>query len=466
MSAPSATKYPGPLKTFVSYSHEDRSFCEELLKTLVDLTRNNVITIWTDHALVAGTEWDEKIRAELEEAELILFLVSRSSIASEYITRVEFQRALERHKSGQARLVPIIVRKCDWQSLGLPIQALPPGLIPITQYPNADDAWYDVRIGLKRVIDQMTGVQPSPPGSKASTRQARTIPENATKLCDRTQQEGAFVCFYHEMRKMCPGSPQVYVVIEDELDRPEFLVDRLYEIRVAPLAVSTHGERRGSCLRQSVTEYAYGSLPALQFSSMQSVFSSFGLAIPDEPTARYLFEHQPLSLHSHILLDQTFDGEKASSDAKGFVEWFINEFWAGCPQRTEGPVRSDLAAKTQWLIFLLFRFSSLDPQSSNLQHKLLENLKTIFDHNGRANAEAGSFGVPCLLLPQPSPLSASDVAKVLAAFPFNSIAERNRFANAIYEQLRTSGGTPRMDDVVHRLEQLRQDYIRTGTIDI
>jgi hypothetical protein len=304
------------------------------------------------------------------------------------------------------------------------------------------------------------------PTSCSSIQRQHPVPENATKLCDRTRQEGEFVRFYHEMREKRPGSPQVYIVVEDDLDRPEFLLDRLVELRIAPLAVSVHGHQRGTWVRQS-REYAYGSLRILQLSANQSIFSSFDLPVPDQPLARALFNDPRLNLYSHIVSHQIIDGERAYTDAYRFVDWFINDFWAAYTlELQKALVRSASEGLTQWLVFLVFRFSSLNPRNVTLREQLLKKLKRLFGPKSQVNIDPRIVGVPCLLLPQPDPLSAVDVADVLAVFPFSSVAERNRTAKAIYAQLQANGGMPRMDDVVQRLERLRRDYMRTGAIQI
>jgi internalin A len=67
-----------------------------------------------------------KIDNNLEEADIILLLVSADFIASDYCYDIEMKRALERHESGEARVIPIIVRDVSWQSAPFgKLQALP-----------------------------------------------------------------------------------------------------------------------------------------------------------------------------------------------------------------------------------------------------------------------------------------------------------------------------------------------------
>ncbi len=103
-----------PIRVFFSYSHADDRHRIRLEKALKLLERQGLIDTWTDRKLLPGDRWEEGIAEELERADLILFLVSDDFIASDFIWGREMKRALEREERGEARVVPVIVRPCDW----------------------------------------------------------------------------------------------------------------------------------------------------------------------------------------------------------------------------------------------------------------------------------------------------------------------------------------------------------------
>ncbi|MBL0286754.1 MAG: toll/interleukin-1 receptor domain-containing protein [Bacteroidetes bacterium] len=111
---------------FISYSHEDESYKDKLEKHLSILKRNNIIETWHDRKIIPGEEWDKKIKEELESAQIILLLVSVDFLSSNYCYDIEIKRAVERHEKGEAVLIPIMLRKCDWNETSFSkIQALP-----------------------------------------------------------------------------------------------------------------------------------------------------------------------------------------------------------------------------------------------------------------------------------------------------------------------------------------------------
>src|SRR6516165_5669862 len=104
-----------PLTLFYSYSHEDEILRDQLEKHLRHLQRQGLISAWHDRQILAGETWEHEIDRHLEMASIILLLISPDFLGSDYCYENEMQRALERHERGEARVIPLILRPCDWQ---------------------------------------------------------------------------------------------------------------------------------------------------------------------------------------------------------------------------------------------------------------------------------------------------------------------------------------------------------------
>src|SRR5688500_1476810 len=144
-----------PIKLFYSYSHADELFRVELEKHLSVLKRQGVISEWSDRRITAGDDWAGEINRNLETANIVLLLVSADFLASDYCYDVEMKRAMERHESGRACIIPVILRPCDWQ--GAPfgkLQALPTDAKPLTLWTDRDAAFADIVKGIRRVCQQ------------------------------------------------------------------------------------------------------------------------------------------------------------------------------------------------------------------------------------------------------------------------------------------------------------------------
>jgi hypothetical protein len=147
---------PAPIDVFFSYSHEDESLLEALITHLKLLERQRVIRGWHDRRIGAGEDWKHMIEAHLERASVILLLVSADFLASDYCYDLEMKRALERREAGDAVVIPVILRPCDWARAPFAqIQALPRDGKAVTSWPNQDEAWTNVAQGIRVAIQQL-----------------------------------------------------------------------------------------------------------------------------------------------------------------------------------------------------------------------------------------------------------------------------------------------------------------------
>lgn len=144
------------LKIFMSYAHEDEAMKAELDKALIALKRSNKIEVWQDRELIAGQEWDKTIKDELAATDIILLLISVDFNNSQYIWDKELAVAMQRHEKDEARVIPVILRECDWYDMPYgKLQALPTGAVPVQKFPVADEAYTDIAKGIKKVVNYL-----------------------------------------------------------------------------------------------------------------------------------------------------------------------------------------------------------------------------------------------------------------------------------------------------------------------
>ena len=143
---------------FFSYSHVDEDLRDMLEKHLSALKHQGVIDTWHDRCIRAGDELNSETSDKLESASIILLLISADFIASSYCYDVEMTRALERHHSGEARVIPVILRACDWRDTPFgQLLATPKDGRPVRSWPDLDDAFLDVVRTLKTAIQETRG---------------------------------------------------------------------------------------------------------------------------------------------------------------------------------------------------------------------------------------------------------------------------------------------------------------------
>jgi len=138
---------------FISYSHRDEELRQQLDVHLSTMKRQGVIDLWHDRRIPPGDHLDTAIDTKLEKANVVLLLVSPDFIASDYCYDVEMQRAMERHDAGETRVIPVILRPCDWHDTPFGrLKALPIDGRPVTKWPDRDEAFQDIVAGIKSAI--------------------------------------------------------------------------------------------------------------------------------------------------------------------------------------------------------------------------------------------------------------------------------------------------------------------------
>jgi hypothetical protein len=143
-------------EVFVAYSREDESLQRQLLKHLSALRREGLISVWYDRCITPGSEWQSEISKHLDDAAIVLLLITAGFIDSEYCYGIEMKRALERHESGEAVVIPVILKDVDWAKTPLgKLQALPRDGRPVSSWPNVDEAFADVSRGLRASIARL-----------------------------------------------------------------------------------------------------------------------------------------------------------------------------------------------------------------------------------------------------------------------------------------------------------------------
>jgi tetratricopeptide (TPR) repeat protein len=149
------------VEIFCSYAHKDESLREQMEAHLSSLRREGKIKHWHDRLIKPGENWKGKIDAHLERAHIILLLISADFIKSDYCHEIEMQRAMQRYRADEARVIPIILRPCDWETSPFgELQALPKEAVPVTEWPSSDAAFTNVAKSIRLVVDELLGTTP------------------------------------------------------------------------------------------------------------------------------------------------------------------------------------------------------------------------------------------------------------------------------------------------------------------
>jgi len=131
---------------FISYSHSDKAYLDELLVHLKPLEKKGLIDAWSDERIKAGSLWKTEIEAALSKAKVAILLISPSFLASDFIVENELPPILAKAKENGVRVLPVILRPCRYSrddSLG-PFQAINSPSTPLASLADWErDKHYD-----------------------------------------------------------------------------------------------------------------------------------------------------------------------------------------------------------------------------------------------------------------------------------------------------------------------------------
>ena len=155
-----------PLKVFITYSHKNRKEKNKLITYLDVMRQESLIDIWHDNEILAGDTWKKEIfSTNLPELDLLLYLVSADSLASENCNK-ELVEALK----ADIRVIPIILERCDWLNHQLSdLVVLPDKGMPITEWVPESKGWRSVVEGIRKTIVKMQSQ--ADPSSGASDKE-------------------------------------------------------------------------------------------------------------------------------------------------------------------------------------------------------------------------------------------------------------------------------------------------------
>ncbi len=141
------------MKAFASYSHHDTKRVERLKAHLSVLRYAGGITILYDREIRPGAPLNRAIRAQLDECELFLPIVTPDLLASRYCFRQEMKQAMAYQRAGRMLIVPVIFEPCDWQRSPLGrFKALPEDGLPVSCWRNENEALLNVVTALRGLI--------------------------------------------------------------------------------------------------------------------------------------------------------------------------------------------------------------------------------------------------------------------------------------------------------------------------
>ena len=124
-------------RVFISYSHSDGYWLNKLQKFLKPLVRDNIIVVWDDTKIEAGTSWNEEIEKAVARSKVAVLLVSPEFLASDFLAIHELPLLKAAMQEG-LKILWVCLSACLWQ--GSEIERFKPAHDPHQPLDSMTDA--------------------------------------------------------------------------------------------------------------------------------------------------------------------------------------------------------------------------------------------------------------------------------------------------------------------------------------
>ncbi len=323
------------VKIFIAYAEKDRPVREALVKHLSNLN----IEIKHEGTIELGLFVGETITQYLQEADIILFLISADFWVNDKLQDIQVKQAIERHENKEVKVIPIITRHCNWKASDFgKLQVLPKRkdetgeVIPIAkmgeEYLVNEALLTEIAKEIQGIVQQLSGEHITQETSN-SPRQTK-LRDLVYLHCDRKPQNKKFVPCIEKRIDSDHNKPFFYLIHGPTEERHESLVKRFTEFNIYDLASEVISQTKGI-----VDFYRIKDFPAEDdlISQQEELKRSISNEIANLKGAHWvakelleLFRNRTAGgviVFQHNIFCDTWDAQKTPK----LLQWYIQDFW-------------------------------------------------------------------------------------------------------------------------------------------
>ena len=171
-------------KTLLAYESSDESLLTKLKESLAPLQWKGIITIY-------DCEINSSSRAKelLGTADIILLLVSAQFLNTDYCYSAEMAEAIERHKQGKIRVIPVILRPAYWEKTVFSMLQAVPTKKAITLWEDKNVAFREVVSAVEAIATEVSKDTSQAPTSQFTLQAHLDLLKQGVKVWNQWKQE-------------------------------------------------------------------------------------------------------------------------------------------------------------------------------------------------------------------------------------------------------------------------------------
>jgi TIR domain len=143
---------------FISYSHKDKKWRDDLDTHLKPYLRGGSIISWSDQQVAPGSQWCEEIQSALANSKVAVLLVSPDFLASDFIHEHELGPLMKEAETGGVKILWVPVRDSAYNETALKnYQAVLDPSKPLATWPKAkrDRAWVKICEEIEKTVNPL-----------------------------------------------------------------------------------------------------------------------------------------------------------------------------------------------------------------------------------------------------------------------------------------------------------------------
>ena len=145
---------------YIIHAFEDKGMMRDLLPQIESI-EDDQIKIIPGNPIQSREPWKPSQGALFNEADIYLLLLSNAFMHSEFVKQLEFKMVIDRYKSAEAKVIPILLNQCPWDAnfeadeytfSFSELTVLPENKNPISNWNTPDTAYQQIRDYLVSVL--------------------------------------------------------------------------------------------------------------------------------------------------------------------------------------------------------------------------------------------------------------------------------------------------------------------------